>query len=243
MGKIINALSNPNFATKFAKNTAITVYFMTAVKAGVRPAFIMADKKNDKETKKYTAAKEVLYQVLCIIMAAALMPIFERGGLALAERNLSKLGKGLEGIKKISDLGEFKELADLKGIDRLKKVGKFRKAYLSKAFNEEFISKVQAAKDKKGVNLTEEDFKILRANQVMHFVNGGVETGSFIASILGLTILAPMISHEILHPILHAVGLGKKHDDDKIGQPNEVFLADAKVPVEDKKASKLNANA
>ena len=187
---MINKLTNINWA-KTAKKTAVTVYVMTVIKAGVRPAFIMTDKKNDTETKKYTAAKEVLYQVLCIGMAVALMPLFERGGFKLAEKQLKNI-KGLEKITKYNQISEF---------SKINKVSEFKKDYLDKSFDEKFHAKSKT------------DKKTKLANEAMHLVNGGVETGSFVASILGLTILAPLISHEILHPILKAVGLNTKESN------------------------------
>lgn len=208
-----NIISSPNFA-KFAKATAVTVYLMTGVKATVRPMFNLADKKSDSDTRKYSATNEFLYQVVCLVMAAALMPLFERAGFKLAEKQLKNFKKGLT---KLNQLPEFKNI---------NKVSEFKKDYLNKIFDNKFIEKAK----------TDENTKL--ADEAMHFVNGGVETGSFVASILGLTILAPMIGHEILHPIMKTLGMGKKNND--IGKPTEPFLADAKVPNEQN--SKLNLN-
>lgn len=204
------SLGNPNVA-KFAKATAVTVYLMTGVKATVRPAFNLADKKSDEQSRKYSAMNEFLYQVVCLGMAAAMIPLFERGGFKLAEKRLKNI-KGLENITKYCQIPEFKNI---------KKLGEFKKDYLNNTFA-----------DKK--TLSKE------ANEAMHLVNGGVETGSFVASILGLTILAPLLGHELLHPIMHAIGMDKKPNNN-VGKPTETFLADAKVPVE--KPSRLNANA
>lgn len=180
MGKISNVISNANFA-KFSKATAVTVYLMTGVKAAVRPVFIMGDMKNDPETKKYTATKEVLYQLLCLGIAAAMIPFAERIGFKMAEKYIKNI-KGLEKITKYNQIPEFNKINKLK---------EFKEDYLAKSFD----GKLELSKE---------------AEEAMHIVNGGVETGSFIASILGLTLLAPMVSHEILHPIMHAIGMGKK---------------------------------
>ena len=221
MSKI--SIGNPNIA-KWAKGTAITVYFMTGVKAAVRPVFIMGDKKNnDKQAKKYTAVKEVLYQILCLGVAAAMIPFAERYGFKLAEKQLGKIAElKNKNITKLEQIDGFKELANLKGFNLKgsKKVNAFKDLYLNETFNEtKTLSK--------------------EADDAMHVLNGGVETGSFLASILGLTLLAPMISHEILHPIMHALKMDKKGKD--VGQPSEIFLADAKNPTE--KTGKLNAKA
>lgn len=167
------ALENKTL-TNLATGIAGTVYVTTALKAVGRPAFIMSDKKSDPETKKYTAVKEFLYQVLCLGLTIAMIPFFKKGGKKIAENILSKESK---------------------------------------------IEKTDAVKK--------------------NILEGGAKMGDLVGSILGLTIIAPMISHEILHPIMHAMGMDKKKDT--IGKPAEVFLADAKVPTE--KTSKLNVNA
>lgn len=215
------SLGNPNFA-KIAKATAVTVYLMTGVKAAVRPVFNLRDKKSDEQSRKYSAMNEFLYQAVCLVFALALMPICERQGYKLAEKRLGKI-LGNKNITKLEQLDGFKKLADIKGfgIAGSKKISAFKDLYLNETFNE----------TKK---LSHE------AHEAMHFVNGGVETGSFVASIVGLTLLAPMIGHEILHPIMHAIGMDKKSNNN-VGKPTETFLADAKVPVE--KPSRLNANA
>jgi len=205
------SLESPTFA-KFAKSTATTVYLMTAVKAAVRPAFNLADKKSDKESRKYSALNEFLYQIVCIGFAVALIPFFEKGGMKLAEKQLEKI-PAFKKFTKISQLNEFKAIKEAKGfgLTGFKDVGKFKEIYLDKVFAE------------KG-NLSED------ANKAMHLVNGGIEAGSLLGSILGLTILAPKIGHEILHPIMKSLGMDKKEDN--IGTPNELFLADAKVPAQ-----------
>lgn len=202
---MVNLLGNEKLA-KIATGTAGTVYVMTGIKAIARPAFIYADKNSDAETKKYTAGKEFLYQVLCLGITVAMIPFFKAGGLKLAEKYLKrdpKAGKVLE------------ELSSTKNI--FKKLNIFSKAH------------------KETKELAPEDsFK-----KAMTIAHGGIEVGSFVGSVLGLTILAPIISHEILHPIMKALGLEKKEKN--VGKPNEIFLADAKVSTE--KANKIDAKA
>lgn len=189
-------LGNEGFA-KFAAGAAGAIVTTTALKAVVRPMFIMADKKSDTETKKYTAAKELLYQALCLGIAFSFIPIFNRGGFNLAKKYL----KNDELVNKIKNYKDFKE---------------FKKDHK----NKESLSPI--AKEEFGK------------------VNGGVELcGSFVGSILGLTVAVPIISGLILHPILKAIGMEKK--EDSIGQPIESYLGEAKVPTE--KADKINISA
>lgn len=198
----MHKLSLGNIDTaKWAKATATTVYLMTGVKAAVRPMFNLADKKSDEQSRKYSAMNEFLYQAVCLVMAAALMPICERQGYKLAEKRLKNI-KGLtKNITQLEQLDGFKKLTDIKGfgITGSKKVNAFKKLYLKEAF----------AKD---ATLSNE------AKEAMHLVNGGVEAGSFIASIVGLTVLAPMLGHQILHPIMHAIGMGKKDSKQALTQ-------------------------
>lgn len=223
-------LGSPSFA-KFAKATATTVYLMTAVKATVRPAFNLADKKSDKQARKYSAVNEFLYQVVCLGFAVAMIPLFEKGGFKLAQKYLKKI----PGLEKVSKLNK------IPGFEKINKLGDLKKAYLEKSFDKEHVEKISAIKAKvdKKLKLTEAEETLSRNDKALHKVYGGVEAGSFIASILGLTILAPKIGHEILHPIMHAMGMNKKENN--VGQPTELFLADAKVPTE--KADKINVNA
>lgn len=202
MTKISNIMTNQSLA-KFGKTAAGAVVATTVLKAVVRPMFIMTDKKSDQKTRTYTAAKEFLYQALCLGIALALLPIFERTGFRMAEKKL----KNIPGFEKITKYSEIKEFSQ---IDKLKK---FKKDYLEKSFDTNHVLSDSADK-------------------AMHLVNGGLELGSFVGSILGLTIIAPLISHEILHPIMHAIGLEKKHDENNIGKPTEIYLADAKIPTD-----------
>lgn len=185
-------LGSPSFA-KVAKQTAVTVYLMTGVKAIVRPSFNLADKKSDKDSRKYSAVNELLYQVVCLGFAFAMIPFFEKGGMKLAEKQLKKI-PALNNIKKISELEEFKAIDKAKGfgLTGFKDVSKFKEIYLNKTF------------DAKEPKLSED------AKHAMHLVNGGIEAGSLLGSIIGLTIMAPKIGHEILHPIMHKLGINKK---------------------------------
>lgn len=100
--RIIRFLENDKFA-KFASGAAGAVYVTTAIKAIGRPAFIYADKHSDAETKKYTAGKEFLYQLLCLGITVAMIPFFRKGGFALAKKHL----KNIPELSNINKLKEF----------------------------------------------------------------------------------------------------------------------------------------
>lgn len=156
INSIGKALENKTL-TKVAEGATATVLIMTGIKAVARPAFIYADKKSDAETKKYTAVKEFLYQLLCLGITFAVLPLFKKGGTKLAENVIKKNNTTNEALKKT-------------------------------------------------------------------ILKGGNETGALVGSILGLTILAPLLSHGILHPIMKAIGMEKKESKknpalEKLEQP------------------------
>lgn len=198
----IKVLESPKFAS-FAKGAGGAILVMTGLKAVGRPVIIYSDKNIDEETKKYTAAKEFLYQLLCLGITVTMLPFFRLGGYKLAEKHLNASPA-------------LKEIADkLNKASVIKKVGEFEKEYKNKDI------------------LPEE------AKTAMNKIKGGAELGSFVGSILGLTILAPAISHEILHPIMKAIGMDKKATS--IGTPADPMMADAKISTEH--ANKLDKTA
>lgn len=84
VGKV---LSNNRF-NKVATGATSAVLIMTGMKAVARPIFIYTDKNSDPETKKYTATKEFLYQLLCLGLTLAVLPLFKKGGVKLAEKSI-----------------------------------------------------------------------------------------------------------------------------------------------------------
>ena len=170
---------------KVAKGTAGAVYVMTGIKAIGRPYFIYKDKNSDENTKKYAATSEFLYQVICLGITVAMIPFFKTGGLKLAEKYL----KNDKDAAKI--LGE------------VSKVGIFKRA---SAFAEKYKEVKHTFKEGK----PQSEF-----GEAMAKGNGGIELGAFVGSIIGLTLLAPPISHAIVHPIMKAIGMDKKQEHDK----------------------------
>lgn len=198
---IQSVLSNRKFA-HFTKSVAAAVYVTTAIKAIGRPAFIYYDKNSDKETKKYTAGKEFLYQLLCLGLTFAMVKPAEWGSFKLAKHFLEGRSQ-LKGIKKFSD---FKHVA--KDLDELTNEAR---------------------------QIVDEEHLSPKSKKALKKVSGAVQLGSFVASILGLTIIAPLISHEILHPIMKALGMEKPAKLDPLDTSEERFAV-AKENKLDKKA-------
>lgn len=48
------------------------------------------------------------------------------------------------------------------------------------------------------------------AKKHFNLLKGAIELTSFVTSIVGLTIVSPILSHKILHPVMKALGMNKK---------------------------------
>lgn len=190
-------LSSKTF-TYTTKGIMGAVVGTTILKAVGRPAFIYADSHTDKETKKYTATKEFLYQMLCLIMTFAMVIPVQMLCFKLSKKYI----KGMPSLKGIQTFKDFGKVT--KDLDELTPEGK---AVLNRD--------TELNKDEK---------------EAIGLVKGAVEVGSFLGSLVGLTIVAPLISHEILHPIMNALGFDKKpasitplneHDEEIAAVKNE----------------------
>lgn len=220
-------IGNDKFA-KFAKGTAGAVVVMTGIKALGRPYFIYNDKNADEGKKKYAATSEFLYQVVCLGVTVAILPLFQRGGLALAKKFLkgheSKfIDEGFAVLKK-----EAEEIALKKGkqVKKIKRPEKLTLEYFNaglksilKPYKEasEILEQegdklkcglVFDSKKAEAARITKE--KATPIAEAAHKVKGLLELGSFVGSVLGLTLLAPPIAHALTHPMMKTIGMDKK---------------------------------
>lgn len=195
----VKMLESKGFSN-FASGAAGAVYATTAIKAAVRPAVIYNDKHSDAQTKKYTASKEFIYQMLCLGVALSIVPLFRKGGFAIAKHNLKALTNKQDittlkeaFIKKIKSESKKQNISD--------KLEKIKNLKIKDASNSEFDGLFKVMKE---TNKLSEKTKT-----TMQRVHGGEVLGEFTGSILGLTILAPILSMKCLHPILKACGIEK----------------------------------
>ena len=205
LGPLVNVITSNSFQT-IAQNTDAAVKIETALKAVGRPAFTLIDKNTDKDTRKYAAVKELLYQLLCFgIYIAVIPPIFKNGGFKLAQKIFKK--EGLPAFKNAKQMLTYHRLAYMAPEERI--LDKNKKLL-------EIVGDVKNPKD--GVKLIEylvgkdgkgRKNKKTMENQGLMFelAKGSIELSSIIGSVVGLTILAPEISHLILHPIMNALHL------------------------------------
>jgi hypothetical protein len=192
---ISNSIANTLSSKKFTyatKGIMGAVVGTTLLKAVGRPAVTLADKNSDPETKKYAATKEFLYQLLCLGMTFAMVIPIQKGCFHATK-------KFMQGCKELENIKKFKHFEIVaKDIDE----------YTPEA--------------KKLLGTTNTGMKDPNTKKQFNLVKGAIELGSFVGSIVGLTIIAPWLSHGILHPIMKAIGMegkdGKEHKQHQAAQ-------------------------
>ena len=228
---IVNTISKSGFQN-LIQNTTAQVGIETGLKAVARPMFTFADKHADMETKKYSAAKEFLYQILCLgIYLAIIPPVFKRTGFKVFKPLCQKASNMQNVMKKISQSAgtEIKSCAvDMfkseKGVLALHELGTMELAErlnpnnakaqkLLKILKSDLVEKHPESK-RVLINVmnVKKDGDYFKRFDV---AKGGIEMFSIAGSVIGLTVLAPEISHLVLHPIMHAVGLEKPKQQPK----------------------------
>ncbi len=168
------------------QSTVTQITTETCLKAVGRPAFILADKDIDSQTKKFSSTKEFLYQMTCLgIYLAAVMPILRKGTFALAR----KMYKDEPVFKVFKNSGDFMKYYKMNDTEKAAKLEE-----INKTLNTEKITKDKINED---------------------FAKGLTELTSIIGSVTGLAVVAPVISHPLIHPILRTMGLDENKKDDK----------------------------
>lgn len=169
------------------QSTVTQITTETCLKAVGRPAFILADKDIDSQTKKFSSTKEFLYQMTCLgIYLAAVMPILRKGTFALAR----KMYKNEPVFNAFKNSGEFMKYYKMDEAGKLAKIEEINK------------------------NLKPEN-KITKDKINEDFAKGLTELTSIVGSVTGLAVIAPVISHPLIHPILRTMGLDENKKDDK----------------------------
>ena len=255
LGSVINVLTSPTMQ-HIAQNTNQSVTIETTLKAVGRPTFTLMDKNVDEKTRKYSATKELLYQVLCLGIYLAIIPkVFQNGGFKVAKKYFASEAKEFPKFKNAKEYISYHKLACMSKGDRLGETfaEKFKNAQealsaakeklerssgLDKIINK--YKEYKAAANVKNVQKQEkkrkEMFKNLNKdlkespdaestiyNELMKEANpkkyplikGSIELSSIVGSVIGLTILAPELSHIVLHPIMNFLGMDKQKSDNK----------------------------
>ncbi len=168
------------------QSTVTQITTETCLKAAGRPAFILADKDIDSQTKKFSSTKEFLYQMTCLgIYLAAVMPILRKGTFALAR----KMYKNEPVFKVFKNSGDFMKYYKMNDTEKAAKLEE-----INKTLKTEKITKDKINED---------------------FAKGLTELTSIVGSVTGLAVIAPVISHPLIHPILRTMGLEEKKANQK----------------------------
>lgn len=200
---VFNFLTNPRMVST-AQNTKAAVSIETGLKAAGRPAFTLMDDNVDEKTKKYAATKEFLYQALCLgIYLGLIIPVFKMKTFGIYKR----IFKDLPDFQKFENAKQYLDYFKLatmeKRADRVKNdIFKTLPEHLQKDLDKPDLSKEALKKLK--------DEKKEYIPKYIH-AKGSIEFSSIIGSIVGLTILAPEISHLVLHPIMKFIGMEKNN--------------------------------
>lgn len=191
IGPLTKALTNPTLTT-LSQNTNASVATETVLKSIGRPGFILIDNDIDPDTKKYAAAKEFLYQATCLLVYAALVvPVFKRGAFKLAKNKIFK------------NSPEFQKFKSLKNYESYRK-------YAAKSLDSRKLLLQQHKIQDKFTPEIEQELITAEKPDNYDLVKGVIEFGSITGSVLGLAVLAPQLSHAVIHPALRFIGMEEK---------------------------------
>lgn len=173
---INSLLTNPSIYN-ITQTTQAQVAIETGLKAVGRPGFILLDSSIDKNTKKYSATKEFLYQLTCIgLSLGVVIPVFKKGSFKIAKKLFKD--EPIFNVFKNSD--------------------EFNKFYNGNKDNR--VEKLKEIYSQKSLNYNDEDMQ-----KHINLAKGMIETTSIAGSVLGLSIMAPLISRPFIRPILAKV--------------------------------------
>lgn len=188
IGGIQNLISNPTLYN-MTQSTVTQVTTETCLKAVGRPAFILGDKQIDSQTKKFSATKEFLYQLTCLGIYLSMIHQFKKASFSIGR----KLFKDETVFKAFKHPGEFMEYYKMDEAAKSKRLEEINKTLKSE---DKFV------KEKLNINLGK----------------GIIESCSIFGTVVGLAILAPVVSHPLIHPILKAFGMEQNKETKQIEQ-------------------------
>ncbi len=176
--------------TTMAQSASTQVAVETTMKAIGRPGFILIDNNIDPDTKKYAVAKEFLYQATCLLLYMTLVvPLFKEGAFKIGPKLFKDHAADFAKFKSANDYYKYRKYAD-KPFESDRVVNN----KIDRLFNADLRKEL---KTKENPNLYTR-------------VKGTIEAGNILGSVLGLAILAPQVSHAIIHPCLRALGMEEK---------------------------------
>lgn len=188
LGKVL--ISSP--LTSIAQSASTQVTLETTMKSIGRPGFILIDNNIDPDTKKYAAAKEFLYQATCLALYALLVvPIFKEGAFKLGPKIFKDYAPDFAKFKNSAEYFKYRKYAE-----KPFESDRINNNKINKIFNEELATELKTKKEP----------------EMFNRVKGTIEVGNILGSVLGLAVLAPQVSHAIIHPCLRMLGMEQKKE-------------------------------
>ena len=189
LGKVL--ISSP--LTSIAQSASTQVTLETTMKSIGRPGFILIDNNIDPDTKNYAAAKEFLYQATCLALYALLVvPIFKEGAFKLGPKIFKDYAPDFAKFKNSAEYFKYRKYAE-----KPFESDRINNNKINKIFNEELATELKTKKEP----------------EMFNRVKGTIEVGNILGSVLGLAVLAPQVSHAIIHPCLRMLGMEPKKDN------------------------------
>lgn len=204
---ITNFATN-SILTNISQSTTASLLTETTMKAIGRPGFILIDNNIDQKTKRYAAMKEFLYQFTCLAVYMALVvPVFKNGAFKLAKNKIFKNEACFQKFKNVKEYTNYHKLADKDFDSRIA------------SLNKGDVSKKDILSDE-----LENYLRTTKTPEKYPLIKGAVELGSLIGSVFGLAILAPQVSHAIVHPVMKMLGFEKANKKEEIEKALTVKL-------------------
>lgn len=207
LGKVL--VSSP--LTSIAQSASTQVTLETTMKSIGRPGFILIDNNIDPDTKKYAAAKEFLYQATCLALYALfVVPIFKEGAFKLGPKIFKDYAPDFAKFKNSAEYFKYRKYAE-----KPFESDRISNNKINKVFNEELATELKTKKNP----------------EMFNRVKGTIEVGNILGSVLGLAVLAPQVSHAIIHPCLRMLGMEQKKEKTlkNVAEHNQQFKLNAKV--------------
>ena len=103
---VIKSVVNNHGVVHFVNDPVLAISAETACKATFRPAFTLIDMSASADARKYSAAKECIYQLLCLAIYLTMAPKFKKLGFVIGKKIIGE--KAGTGFKKFTDYNAVK---------------------------------------------------------------------------------------------------------------------------------------
>ena len=120
------------------------------------------------------------------------MPIFKEGAFKLGPKIFKDYAPDFAKFKNSAEYFKYRKYAE-----KPFESDRINNNKINKIFNEELATELKTKKEP----------------EMFNRVKGTIEVGNILGSVLGLAVLAPQVSHAIIHPCLRMLGMEPKKDN------------------------------